>query len=60
MFIYSIKAQSLKLYSSIILSVLSVILVIALIPMGNTNTADDLQVSKMIGERKFKKIETAK
>ena len=60
MFVYSVKAQSLKLYSSIIFSVLSVILVIALIPHGSIHGDEAIQAGKIIEKKNFKNIQTAK
>ncbi|MBE6712501.1 MAG: DUF4830 domain-containing protein [Ruminococcaceae bacterium] len=60
MFVYSVKAQTLKLYSSIVLSVLSVILVIALVPFNGIKEDFALQAGKNIEEKNFKNIQTAK
>lgn len=61
MFIYSIKAQSIKLYLSIALSVLSIITVIVLIPPEKNEASQLLAASKNVTENnfKFKNIETA-
>ncbi len=59
MFIYSIKAQSLKLYLSIALSVLSVIFVVAFLPPRDIHSgAASVEASKDISERNFKNVET--
>ena len=59
MFVYSIKAQSIKLFLSITLSVLSVITVIMIFPIRNYAKNESMAVSKSIEEKNFKNIETS-
>lgn len=59
MFIYSIKAQSIKLYLSIALSVLSVITVMVLVPPDRLSDSASLEASGTVTERNFKNIETS-
>ena len=59
MFIYSIKAQSIKLYLSIALSALSVIAIIIFVPPGNLKDASSTEVSATVTEKNFKKIESS-
>ena len=59
MFIYSIKAQSIKLFLSITLSVLSVITIMMIFPISNYDKDESMAVSKSIEEKNFKNIETS-
>ena len=59
MFIYSIKAQSIKLYLSITLSVLSVIAVMIIFPTNNYDKDESVVVSQSIKEKNYKNIETS-
>ncbi len=59
MFIFTVKAQSIKLYLSIALSILSVICVIAFVPSGNLQDTAILEASKTITEKSFKNIESS-
>ncbi len=59
MFIYSIKAQSIKLYLSIALSALSVIAIIIFVPPGSLKDASSTEVSATVTEKNFKKIESS-
>ncbi len=59
MFIYSIKAQSIKLYLSIALSVLTVITVMVLVPPDRLSDSASLEASGTVTERNFKNIETS-
>lgn len=59
MFVYSIKAQSIKLFLSITLSVLSVITIMMIFPISNYDKDESMVVSKSIEEKNFKNIETS-
>lgn len=61
MLIYTIKAHNLKLYCSIILSVLAVVLVTTLVPTGSKEFAEpekSLPVGKEIKDADFKNIKS--
>lgn len=61
MFIYTVKGQNLKLYFSIIISVLAVILVTTLIPSNSKDyvyPGQDLSVGKTLSPADFKNIKT--
>ena len=59
MFIYSVKAQSLKLYLSIALSVLSVILVFVFVPFESRSSPFAIEAGKAIDEIRFDNVESA-
>jgi hypothetical protein len=60
MFIYSVKAQNIKLYFSIALSVLAVVLVAVFIPARNGQilSQEEIPVAKTISKNDFKNIES--
>ena len=60
MFIYSIKAQNIKLYFSIAISVIAVILVGVLIPTKTSSAVlkEEITVAKTISKSDFRNIET--
>ena len=58
MFIYSIKAQSIKLYFSIALSILSVITIMVFVPPRKAQDSSSLEVSKNVTEKNFKNVES--
>lgn len=59
MFVYSIKAQSIKLFLSITLSILTVITIMMIFPISNYDKDESMVVSKSIEEKNFKNIETS-
>lgn len=61
MFIFSVKAQNIKLYGSIAVSVLAVLLVGVLIPAGSKpvlSEKTEISVAKTISKSDFKNIES--
>jgi hypothetical protein len=59
MFIYSIKAQSIKLFFSIVLSIVSIIAVTVFFPLGSGKAPSAITVSKNSEEKNFKNIESS-
>lgn len=59
MFIYSIKAQSIKLFFSIVLSIVSIIAVTLFFPLGSGKVPSAITVSKNSEEKNFKNIESS-
>ena len=59
MFIYSIKAQSIKLFFSILLSTISIIAVTVFFPIGGAKEPSTVAVSKNGEEKNFKNIESS-
>ena len=62
MFILTVKGQNLKLYLSVFISVLAVILVIGLVPAStsSTDTAEATETIKKIKENDFENVKTNK